>query len=154
MSRATSSWLNTVGWFRDNTPKDAVFALDPNYMMSSGEDLHGFRAIAERSALADNVKDSGVACLFPQIADRWKKQVQAQSGWENFRIGDFANLANEYPVTWIVIRHPIPAGLTCPYENSELAICRIDAGLSLVAASPQAGLPKVSRLPPIDRSTW
>jgi len=43
---------------RLQTPRDAVFALDPNYMLIAGEDQHGFRAIAERSALADALKDN------------------------------------------------------------------------------------------------
>ena len=137
-----NTWVDAFFWIRDHTPKDAVFALDPDYMMLSGADLHGFRAIAERSVLADNVKDSGVASLFPQIAERWKRQVQAQSGWKNFLIADFTNLANEYPVTWIVIRHPSPAGIVCPYENRELMICKIDASPSLAAVSSKAPLPK------------
>jgi hypothetical protein len=38
--------------------KAAIFALDPNYMAIAGDDQHGFRAVAERSAIADNLKDS------------------------------------------------------------------------------------------------
>jgi len=30
------------------------------------DDQHGFRAIAERSRLADAVKDSGAATMFPE----------------------------------------------------------------------------------------
>ena len=41
------------------------FALDPRYMALPGEDQHGFRVIAQRSALADAVKDSGAATMFP-----------------------------------------------------------------------------------------
>jgi len=61
----SNPWVSAFLWIRANTPKDAVFALDPEYMVRPGEDLHGFRAIAERSALADREKDSGAASLFP-----------------------------------------------------------------------------------------
>jgi hypothetical protein len=115
-------------WIRGNTPKNAVFALDPNYMAAAGDDQHGFRAVAERSALADNVKDSGAVSLFPQLAEEWKSQVLAQTGWAGFDLADFRRLARQYPVTWIVSRQPSPAGLRCPYHNSELAVCRINAG--------------------------
>ena len=58
-------WGSAFRWVRDHTPKDAVFALDPDYLLLPGEDMHGFRAVAERSVLADRVKDSGVVSLFP-----------------------------------------------------------------------------------------
>jgi len=38
-------------------------------MNSQGEDEHGFRALAERSMLADRVKDSGAVTMFPRLAD-------------------------------------------------------------------------------------
>ncbi len=44
-----SPWLSAFLWIRENTPKDAVFALDPKYMNEPGVDGHGFRAMAERS---------------------------------------------------------------------------------------------------------
>jgi hypothetical protein len=119
------NWTAAFLWVRDHTPKDAVFALDPNYMLRHGEDEHGFRAMAERSALADNVKDSGAVSLFPQLAEDWKRQVQAQTGWDHFERRDFDALARAFPVTWILTRRPGPAGLTCPYINGELAVCRM-----------------------------
>jgi hypothetical protein len=121
-----NTWNSAFSWIRLHTPRDAVFALDPNYMLIAGEDQHGFRAVAERSALADAVKDSGAVSIFPQLADHWKSQVQAQSGWEKFNRRDFEHLATLYPVTWILTRSPGPAGLTCPYHNDGLSVCRID----------------------------
>ncbi|MGI8744020.1 MAG: hypothetical protein ACR2NN_15875 [Bryobacteraceae bacterium] len=120
-------WNNAFVWVRDHTPKDAVFALDPDYMARSGEDFQGFRAISERSALADNIKDSGAVSLFPQLAGEWKREVNAQRGLAKFRRADFENLARHYPVTWIVTRRPAPAGVTCLYENQEIAVCRVAA---------------------------
>jgi hypothetical protein len=125
--RATqNNWADAFLWVRHNTPKDAVFALDPNYMAVDSDDQHGFRAIAERSALADNVKDSGAVSLFPQLAKTWKEQVLAQTCWKEFRLRDFQKLAQSYPVTWIVTQRPLPAGLECAYQNRELAVCRIE----------------------------
>ena len=120
-----NAWNSAFSWIRRNTPKDAVFALDPNYMLLAGEDQHGFRAVAERSALADAVKDSGAVSLFPGLAEDWKSQVQAQTGWENFDRCDFERLAKLYPVTWILTRSPGPEGLTCPYRTENLSVCRI-----------------------------
>jgi hypothetical protein len=122
-----NAWNSAFSWIRLHTPKDAVFGLDPNYMLVRGEDQHGFRAIAERSALADAVKDSGAVSLFPQLANDWKRQVQAQSGWAHFDRGDFEHLARLYPVTWIVTQSPGPAGLACPYHDEGLSVCRIEA---------------------------
>jgi hypothetical protein len=119
-------WNSAFFWIRQHTPTDAVFALDPNYMKIEGEDQHGFRAVAERSALADAVKDSGAVSLFPHLADHWKRQVDAQHGWERFDRRDFEHLAKLYPVTWVLLRSPGPAGLMCPYQNEGLSVCRID----------------------------
>jgi hypothetical protein len=121
-------WNSAFLWVRGHTPKDAVFAMDPGYLLLPGEDMHGFRAIAERSALADRVKDSGAVSLFPQLAVDWDQQVQAQTGWDRFALDDFRKLARLYPVTWIVTRRPPAAGLDCRYHNEGLAVCRIDAG--------------------------
>jgi len=119
------NWGAAFLWIRGHTPRNAVFALDPDYMAAPEDDQHGFRAIAERSALADNVKDSGAVSLFPQLAADWKAEVLAQTGWQRFQLADFERLAHQYPVTWVVSRRPAPAGLICPYENQELAVCRI-----------------------------
>jgi len=123
-----NDWTAAFLWIRGHTPHDAVFALDPNYMAAAGDDQHGFRAVAERSALADNLKDSGAVSLFPQLASRWKQQVMAGDGWQHFQRADFEKLARQYPVTWIVVQRPEPAGLVCPYENRELDVCRIAPG--------------------------
>jgi len=122
---AKNQWVDAFLWIRGHTPRDAVFALDPHYMAIPDDDQHGFRAIAERSVLADAVKDSGAVSLFPQLADEWKAEVRAQTGWARFQLADFQRLARQYPVTWVVTRRPPPAGLTCPYENAELGVCRI-----------------------------
>jgi hypothetical protein len=124
-AQPANTWTAAFLWIRHNTPKDAVFALDPQYLLRPGEDMHGFRAVAERSMLADAVKDSGAVSLFPQLAESWDRQVKALAGWEHFQLADFERIGREYPVTWVVTRRPAAAGLICPYENQTLAVCRI-----------------------------
>ena len=120
---ARNPWISAFLWIRSNTPKNALFALDPRYMLSPGEDEHGFRAIAERSALADEVKDSGAASLFPSLADEWKSEVVAED--RDFAARDFRELAKDYHVNWVVTMRPLPAGLRCPYRNDEVLVCRV-----------------------------
>lgn len=119
-----NQWVQTFEWTRENTPVNAYFALNPLHMELPGEDQHGFRAIAERSMLADALKDSGAASMFPQLAPEWQRQTQAQKGWNNFQLNDFQRLKAQFGVNWVVIEHPV-AGLECPYANGELRVCRI-----------------------------
>ena len=123
--KSGNAWLEAFLWIRANTPKEAVFALDPDYMARHGEDTRGFRAVAERSALADNRKDSAAVALFPQLAPEWARQTDAARGFDRFTVEDFRRLATAYPVTWIVTALPAPLGLACPYVNRELAVCRL-----------------------------
>ena len=118
-------WMSAFLWIRHHTPKDAVFATDPYYMARPGEDAHGFRAVAERSVLADFVKDSGAVSLFPRLAAEWQSQAMAERGLDRFAPADFQRLVKRYPVTWILTTSPGPSGLVCPYENKELAVCRM-----------------------------
>jgi hypothetical protein len=119
-------WVQTFRWIRDNTPVDAYFALDPEHMKFEAEEQHGFRALAERSMLADNVKDSGAVTMFPALAETWQTQVRSQSGWKNFQPSDFARLRQTYGVNWVVLEKPSNLGLVCPYENAQLMVCRLD----------------------------
>jgi hypothetical protein len=120
-----NTWMAAFLWIRQHTPKDAVFATDPNYMSARGEDAHGFRAVAERSVLADSVKDSGAVSLFPRLATEWQNETGAERGLDHFSPADFKQLRERYPVTWILTTSPGPAGLTCPYANQDLAVCRM-----------------------------
>jgi hypothetical protein len=123
-------WLQAFAWIRQNTPVDSRFALDPRYVTLPGEDYHGFRALAERSVLADYDKDGGMASRVPRLAPRWLTEVNAQSGWQSFRAADFQRLKNEFGVTWIVLSRPNDdgqgfPGMTCPYQNRQLQVCRL-----------------------------
>ena len=121
-----NDWVEAFLWVRHNTPREAYFALDPGFMALSREDQHGFRAIAERSRLADAVKDSGAVTMFPALAPTWQEQVQALRGWQQFRASDFQKLRQQFGVDWIVVQRPGPAGLACPYQNPSVAVCRLE----------------------------
>jgi hypothetical protein len=118
-------WAQAFVWIRQNTPVDAVFALDPEYMNIAGEDEIGFRCLAQRSHLADEVKDNGVVSMFPALAEEWWAQVQAQTPWKSFRAEDFLRLKNTYGANWVVVQQPGVASLDCPYQNSAVRVCRI-----------------------------
>jgi hypothetical protein len=102
-----------------------VFALDPEYMKIDGEDENGFRCRAQRSRLADGVKDNGVVSMFPALADEWWAQVQAETPWKSFRLEDFRRLKDKYGAGWVVLQQPGISGLDCPFENSTVRVCRV-----------------------------
>jgi hypothetical protein len=120
---ARNPWAQAYLWIRENTPRHAVFALDPDYMELRGEEETGFRCLAQRSRLADTVKDGGVASMFPPLAEEWWEQVQAQTPWENFQPADFARLREKYRVSWVVLRQPGVPGLDCVYQNMAVRVC-------------------------------
>ena len=118
-------WLQAFDWIRNNTPRDAYFALDPYYLEAPGEDEHGFRALAERSELADAVKDTAVVTQVPQLGPVWSRQVHAAEGWSHFQLADFERLKVEFGVDWALVAYPAPAGLDCRWHNASLSVCRI-----------------------------
>jgi hypothetical protein len=91
-----------------------------------GEDQHGFRAIAQRSMLADGRKDSGAVTMFPALAETWEKQVQAQKDWEHFQVPDFRDLEQNFGVNWVLLDQPPISRMTCPYHNGTLSVCRLE----------------------------
>jgi len=123
---SSNAWVNALLWVRQNTPKDAVFAVDSRYFKDPGTDVHGFRAVSERSALADYFKDGGVVSLFPALATEWKQQSNATYGLNHFQAANFRRLQSEYPVvTWTVIHGDAPTGLDCPYQERGYAVCHL-----------------------------
>lgn len=123
-SSPRNSWVQAFEWVRMNTPKDAVFALDPDYVNEAGNDREGFRAIAERSALPDRAKDGGVAALFPQLAKEWDFSVRLSSAVNRLGDGQRSQLLVA-GVTWVVVRAEISTLLDCPYSNERVAVCRL-----------------------------
>ncbi len=128
---SSNAWVNTLLWIRQNTPPDAVFAVDSRYFKDEPTDVHGFRAISERSALADYYKDSGVVSLFPALAVEWKEMSNATHGLNHFSSVQFQNLKQEYPeVTWTVIHGIAPQGMDCPYHQRAYSVCQMPSLLA------------------------
>jgi hypothetical protein len=121
-----NGWVNAFRWISRNTPGESRFALDPYYMALPGEDYHGFRALAERSVLADAVKDAGMVARVPRLAPRWLREVEAQKGWANFQRTDFLRLKAEFGVDWVVLAAPGVEGMLCPYRNRQVVVCRVE----------------------------
>lgn len=132
---SSNPWVNTLLWIRQNTPTDAVFAVDSRYFKDEPADVHGFRAISERSALADYYKDGGVVSLFPALAVEWQEMSNATYGLNHFSPAQFQRLKQEYPeVTWTVIHGNAPQGMDCPYHQRAYSVCQIP--LLVAIASP------------------
>jgi hypothetical protein len=123
--QAANPWLEAFAWVRRNTPVDAYFALDPYYLKAKGEDYHNFRALAERSQLADAGKDAAVVIQVPVLGPEWERQVRAEEGWAHFQLADFERLKDEFGVDWVVVDDRLAAGLKCPWRQRSLAVCRI-----------------------------
>jgi hypothetical protein len=127
-----NSWLRAFDWVRQNAPMNSYFALDPHYETLPGEDYHGFRALAERSALADYEKDAGMAARVPNLAPRWLREVTALNGWRAFQSSDFERLRSQFGVNWILLSradrqfsNPDRAVMICPYANQDVKVCRL-----------------------------
>ncbi len=145
-AHSQNMWVEAFLWVRDNTPVDSYFAVGADYLRRPGEDYHGFRALAERSVLADAGKDSAVATQVPRLASRWQEEVQAQRGWEHFGPADFARLKDRFGVGWVVLERPGGAGMWCPYENSRLRVCRLGLeDTKLLTAKDAEGIAKCAK---------
>lgn len=118
-------WIEAFSWIRQHTPTDAYFVLDPHYLDQHGEDSHGFRALAERSQLADAVKDTAVVTQVPRLGPVWYAQTQAERNWQHFTLTDFKGLKRHFGVDWALVAYPAPAGLACQWHNNMLSVCEI-----------------------------
>jgi hypothetical protein len=135
---SNNAWQQAFDWVRLNTPKNAVFALEPNHMDHPGEDRRGFRAYAERSSLADSNKDGGVAALFPNISDTWLEQTNAAAMLQDPQRAQDAPSLVKTGATWMVTSRPYTNSLDCPYRNAVVEVCRIRYLTYRVKAEPSA----------------
>jgi hypothetical protein len=108
---ARNVWVEAFVWIRENTPKEALFALDADYINARGEDAQCFRAIAERSAVPDYSKDGGEASIAPDLTEAWEGGQAAQSG-----LSDMTDLER---------LRVLQTELDCPYANSSAKVCRL-----------------------------
>jgi hypothetical protein len=120
-------WSQAFLWARGHTPKDALFALDADYINAPGEDAQCFRAIAQRSALADYSKDGGEASIAPALTAEWVRGQAAQQSLSAPSTTDERRLAALQPlgVTWLVLQAGATTRLNCPYANSAVKLCRL-----------------------------
>jgi hypothetical protein len=119
-----NAWQQAFEWIRLNTPKDAIFALDPDYPNSPGNDRQGFRAEAERSALPDWAKDGGIAALFPQVAREWRASTLLTAQLDHVENERAQQLRNA-GVTWILVQRGSASQFDCPYSNAVVSVCRL-----------------------------
>ena len=122
---ATNPWTRAFLWARDNTPRDALFALDAKYVNEDGEDAQTFRAIALRSALPDFSKDGGEAAITPALATLWEPAANAQANL--YGHSDAARDARILPLgaTWMVLHSAAATAHPCPYDNGTIKLCRL-----------------------------
>ncbi|WP_433983272.1 hypothetical protein RBB78_17870 [Tunturiibacter empetritectus] len=125
-------WVQAFVWIRENTAKDAVFALDANYTVRDGEEAQGFRAIAERSSLPDS-KDGGTASNRPELTEEWSQGMALQTGLDGGLGGESGGKAGPgrfaalkaVGATWVILERDAAAGFGCAYENEVVKVCRL-----------------------------
>ena len=118
-------WEQAFLWIRQNTPKDALFALDANYISKPGEDAQCFRAIAERSALPDYSKDGGEVSIAPRLAPAWAAGQAAQARLSAETDAQRERSLGPLGVTWVVLDRTAVTDFACGYMNGAVKVCRL-----------------------------
>ncbi len=134
---AENQWEQAFQWIRANTPKNALFALDANYISKPGEDAQCFRAMAERSALPDYSKDGGEVSITPALALSWASGESAQRGLS--AESDARRLETLAPlgVDWVVLERKAATEFPCGFENALVKVCRLPQ--AMMASRGSAG---------------
>jgi hypothetical protein len=120
-----NQWEQAFLWVRANTPRNAIVAMDADYIADSGEDAQGFRAIAQRSALADWYKDGGVASIFPSAAAPWWRDLQATRGLDRATDREREERLKPLGATWLLLPANAATVFACPYHNAAVRVCRL-----------------------------
>lgn len=120
-----NEWVQAFLWARDNTPQDALFALDARYVNTDGEDAQTFRAFSLHSVLPDYSKDGGEASISTTLPPAWLAGANAQEDLS--RQPDAVRDARLAPfgVTWMVLLASAPTNHACPYANGTVKVCRL-----------------------------
>jgi hypothetical protein len=111
-------------WIRGNTPRDAIFAFNPQLVYETGEDEQGFRAIAERDHLADD-KDAGVVAVVPSLADRWAAQRNTENALDTMTDEQRRTALTSRGATWLLLPPTAQTNFPCPWLNSVAKVCRM-----------------------------
>lgn len=130
-----NGWEQAFVWIGQNTPQDALFALDSEYIMTPGEDAQYFSAISERSALPDSAKDGGLASISPKLANAWVAGTAAQTGLNGASDAERIAALRRWHADWIVLPAASHTAFPCPYSNATAKVCRLDE-LRLAAVDP------------------
>lgn len=120
-------WVQAFEWIRANTPRDALFALDSDYITKPGEDAQSFRAIAERSALPDYSKDGGEAAITPSLTGAWETGQTLQNHLSQRTDADRIAALAPAGVNWVVLTKNAITSFSCDYANGAVKVCRLPA---------------------------
>jgi len=124
--RPRNPWAQAYVWIRSNTPANAVFAAEPDLEFRNGVDMQGFRAITERSLLADDKDQAVAAVVKPSIAGLWARQRDAQIGINQMSDQERMEKLKPLGATWMLLRADAKTSLPCPYENAVAKVCRLE----------------------------
>jgi len=116
-------WVQAFLWARNNTPPDALFALDAKYVNEDGEDAQAFRAWSLRSALPDYSKDGGEASITPALAPAWQQAASAQKDLSTESDTERDVKLLPFHITWMVLHSSASTHYPCPYDNGTVKVC-------------------------------
>jgi hypothetical protein len=138
---AANEWEQGFVWIRNHTPKNAVFALDSDYITDAGEDAQNFRAIAERSALPDYAKDGGVASIAPDLSREWVAGEDVQQGLDRASDGQRKATLRASSAQWVVLSEGASTQFPCLYRNHAMKVCQVPDMEVAAVTAPGAHLP-------------
>ena len=120
-----NGWNRAFLWIKDQTPANALFALDADYIHIPGEDGQGFRAITERASLADLSKDGGAAAAFPQLSERWWAEQTATANLNQIDDAERLRRLAPFHVDWLVLTASASTSFPCPFIDDAVKVCRL-----------------------------
>ena len=120
-----NAWSAAFLWAREHTPKDALFAVDADYISRPGEDAQSFRALAERSVLPDAAKDGGEAAITPVLAGAWEAGVAAQRGLSGMTAAARRERLVGMGVSWMVVESGARVDGGCPFDDGVVKVCPV-----------------------------
>ena len=125
IGRNPNPWVQAFLWTKNNTPRDALFALDAKYVNIDGEDAQTFRATSLRSALPDYSKDGGEASITPALAATWQAASAAQKDLSAMDDATRDATIAAFGTTWMLLHAEASTRHPCPYSNSVVKVCRL-----------------------------